>query len=88
MKITKVEDRNRALVDQLVKIWESSVKATHLFLLDDEICNIKKYVPQAIMGVPVLIVAEDEKGMLVGFMGVADKMLKCYLFQMKAENKE
>lgn len=37
MKIIEVEDRNPVLVEQLLNVWESSVKATHLFLSDDEI---------------------------------------------------
>lgn len=76
MKIAEVKDRATELIEQLLNIWESSVKATHLFLSDDEIYNIKKYVPQALMGVPVLIVAENENGKPVGFMGVSDKMLE------------
>ena len=76
MKIVEVKDRATELIEQLLNVWESSVKATHLFLSDDEICNIKKYVPQALMSVPVLIVAENENGKPVGFMGVSDKMLE------------
>ena len=51
MKIIEVKDRTTTLINQLVEVWEDSVKATHLFLSDEEIKNIKKYVPQAISGV-------------------------------------
>ena len=54
----------------------SSVRATHLFLSDDEIRNIKEYVPNALSSVPVLVVAENENGNLMGFMGIADQMLE------------
>ena len=76
MKIIEVKERTAVLVEQLLKVWESSVKATHLFLSDDEISNIKQYVPQALNSVPVLAVAENEAGKPVGFMGVADKTLE------------
>ena len=76
MKIIEVKNKTTMLVGELLKVWESSVKATHLFLSDDEICNIKQYVPQALNGVPILVVAEDENGNPVGFMGVSDKMLE------------
>jgi len=76
MKIIEVKDRTTVLVEQLLRVWESSVKATHLFLSGDEISNIKQYVPQALNGVPILIVAENENGNPMGFMGVADKMLE------------
>ena len=76
MKIVEVKDRNNVLVNQLLKVWESSVKATHLFLSDDEISDIKQYVPQALRGVPILVIAEDEHENPIGFMGVAEKMLE------------
>ena len=82
MKITEVADRNSMLIEQLLKVWESSVKATHLFLSTEEINNIKQYVPQALNDVPVLIVAENEDGNPVGFMGIADKKLEM-LFILK-----
>lgn len=76
MKIVEVKDRTMPLIEQLLKVWENSVKATHLFLSVSEIENIKKYVPQALIGVPVLLVAENENGKPLGFMGIADKMLE------------
>ncbi len=76
MKIIEGTERTIVVVEQLLKVWESSVKATHLFLSDDEISNIKQCVPQALTSVPVLVVAEDENGNPVGFMGIADSMLE------------
>lgn len=76
MKIIEIKDRTSVLVEQLLKVWESAVKATHLFLSDDEISSIKQYVPQALNSVPILVTAENEIGNPMGFMGVADKMLE------------
>lgn len=76
MKIIEVKDRTTVLAEQLLKVWDSSVKATHLFLSEDEIGNIKRYVPQALNDVPILVIAENEGGNPVGFMGIADKMLE------------
>lgn len=72
----EAKDRTASLVEQLLKVWESSVKATHLFLSDDEINNIKQYVPQVLDGVPVLVVVENDYGNPIGFMGIADQMLE------------
>ena len=36
------------MTNQLLNIWEQSVRATHLFLSDKEVEQIKKYVPQAL----------------------------------------
>lgn len=76
MKVIEVKDRTEVLTEQLLKVWESSVKTTHLFLSDNELNNIKRYVPQALTAVPVLVIAENENGIPVGFMGIADKKLE------------
>ena len=70
------EDREPALICGLLKVWESSVKATHLFLSEEEIDAIKKYVPQALGKIPYLIVAEDDEGVPVAFAGIDGSKLE------------
>lgn len=70
MRITEVKDRTPELINCLLEVWENSVRATHLFLSDSEIRNIKEYVPQALREVAHLLIAEDEAGRPVAFMGV------------------
>ena len=72
----KPEDRTAELIERLLKVWEDSVRATHLFLSDDEIMSIKEYVPEALKGIANLIIAEDEKGQPVAFMGVQEGTLE------------
>ena len=48
MKILEVTDRTPDLINRLLEVWEGSVRATHLFLSDDEIRQIQEYVPQAL----------------------------------------
>lgn len=48
MTIIEVENRNTALINKLLEVWKDSVKATHIFLSNEEIKNIKEYVPQAL----------------------------------------
>lgn len=59
MKIFEVKERTQELVNTLLEVWENSVKATHLFLSDNEIEKIKEYVPQALKEVAHLIVIEN-----------------------------
>ena len=72
----EVTTRTPALVQQLVTVWEASVRATHLFLSDAEIMQIKAYVPQALREVAHLIVMENEPGQPVALMGVAGHRLE------------
>ena len=63
-------------MNTLLKIWEASVRETHLFLSDAEIAQIKEYVPQAINGVTHLIITENEVGKPVSFMGTEKERLE------------
>ena len=74
MKLYEVQDRNQPLLDELLDIWEQSVRATHLFLSDAEVNAIRAYVPQALRSVEHLIAAETEKP--IGFMGVQNGRLE------------
>lgn len=76
MTISEVTSRTDVLVASLVETWERSVRATHTFLSDAEVKQIKEYVPQALKQVPHLLVAEDDQGQPVAFMGIADGRLE------------
>ncbi|MFK8797233.1 GNAT family N-acetyltransferase [Lentilactobacillus parabuchneri] len=76
MQIVEVTDPNSELIERLVAVWESSVRATHLFLTDDEIRSIKKVIPEAIVNVQHLIVMKRDDNDPIGFMGVNDQMLE------------
>ena len=76
MKIIEVQERTQDLIQQLLIVWEKSVRETHLFLSDAEIEAIKKYVPEALNGVAHLIIANDEEGYPAAFMGIEDEVLE------------
>lgn len=86
MEIYELHDRKRQL-PVLLDIWESSVRATHHFLSGAEVNKIKEYVPQAVEGVAHLIVAEDEAGKIIAFMGIESKRLEM-LFISPDERKK
>lgn len=87
LKIIEVKDRTKPLIEQLLKVWESSVKATHLFLSEDEIENIKKYVPQALKEIPYLIIIENEDQIPVGFMGIVERHLEMLFISHEERGK-
>lgn len=76
MKIYEVKDRNKILINKLLEVWENSVKATHLFLSEEEIENIKTFVPQALENVEHLIIAENEDNIPIAFMGIDSEKLE------------
>ena len=70
MEIIEITKRTPSLIEQLVVVWEKSIKATHLFLSAGEVEEIKKYVPQALNRIAHLIIARDESSRPVAFMGI------------------
>ena len=84
MNIYEIEDRTPEVIEVLTKIWEDSVHATHDFLSGKEIEQFREYVPQALSSVAHLIVAEDESGKMIGFMGIENQRLEM-LFLLSEE---
>lgn len=76
MKIFEVENRTSTLINNLLEVWEDSVKATHLFLSNEEIETIKEYVPQALKEISHLIIMENENNKPIAFMGIEDTKLE------------
>lgn len=86
MKIMEVTERTSDLIQQLLEVWEQSVRATHLFLSDSEINHIKEYVPRALEGIAHLVIAKQE-GASVAFMGIADGTLEMLFIAPKERGK-
>lgn len=76
MRIVEIKEKTPILIQRLLNIWEESIKATHLFLSDYEIKNIKQYVPHALSEILHLVIAEDENGCPVAFMGAENETLE------------
>ena len=87
MKILEVADRTPDLINQLLEVWEKSVRATHLFLSDREIKNIKQYAPQALNGIAHLMIDAGEAGRAVAFMGIEDGTLEMLFISPEERGK-
>ena len=72
----EIIDRDPLLIEQLLQVWESSVRGSHFFLSENEIESIKKYALQALKEMPHLLVLENDKNLPVGFMGIVEQHLE------------
>lgn len=81
-----VTERTPELVGQLVDVWERSVRKTHAFLSEEEIAEIKLFVPQTLASVETLVVAKRD-GSPVGFMGVQDGRLEMLFLDPEARGR-
>lgn len=68
MKIIEVKERTPLLVEQLLEVWEKSVRATHLFLSDNEVKSIKEYVPQALSNIAHLVISKNSSGVPIALL--------------------
>ena len=87
MKIIEVNGRSENLINEILEIWEDSVRATHLFLANEEIESIKKYVPQALKEVSHLIIMENDNSVPIAFMGIENTRLEM-LFIKNSERRK
>ena len=76
MTIREINERTPELIERLTAVWESSGRAKHTFLSEQELMAIKKEVPGALRGVGRLFTAEDEEGIPAAFMGVEGTSLE------------
>mgnify|MGYP007076749295 CR=1 FL=1 len=60
------------LSDELLDIWERSVRAVHHFLAEFDIVRIRAYVPKAIQTVEHLAAAEDSDGKTLALIGARE----------------
>src|SRR5688572_27129606 len=61
--------------NEIVELWELSVRATHHFLPEDYLQTIKQMLPSLLPKVNMYI-KRNEAGKLVGFLGVADSKIE------------
>ena len=60
---------------ELIEIWKKSVRATHDFLSEKDIEDIKKEIPLYFDAVEIYCTKND-KGNITGFIGIAEKKIE------------
>ncbi len=85
-KLKKLSNLINSTEQELLTIWESSVRATHKFLNNDEILQIRNYVPQAFKQVEHLLIIIDHE-QIKGFMGINDQKVEMLFIDAKARGK-
>nr|WP_207737158.1 GNAT family N-acetyltransferase [Paeniclostridium sordellii] len=59
-------------MEEILDTWESSVRATHDFLSEEDIISIKPQVIEGAKYVSKLLCVRDENGIIKAFMGIHD----------------
>lgn len=71
--IKNVTEKDRA---ELIQVWESSVRATHLFLTEEYIISLRPFVEEGVKYVSILAVIREMDGTIPAFIGVHDSKIE------------
>lgn len=70
-------ERNNSLLNRLIALWEASVHATHHFLQETDIKNLKPYVMEGLANIRHLyIVPGTDTTASVAFIGIQDEKIE------------
>lgn len=72
IKIESLNNINSKDIDEILDTWESSVRATHNFLSEDDIISIKPQVVEGVKYVSKLFCVRDKNNIIKAFMGIHD----------------
>lgn len=72
IKIENLNSINDKDIDEILDTWESSVRATHDFLSEEDIISIKPQVVEGAKYVSKLLCVRDKQGIIKAFMGIHD----------------
>lgn len=71
---------------EIVEVWEASVRATHHFLQEEHIQFFKPLIPEYLKAVQLRCV-RSEQGSIEGFLGVADHNIEMLFLHPEARGK-
>lgn len=85
--IMTITARDSDTVNRLLDIWESAVRATHLFLTERDFESLIPEVKQAILSITHLYCFCDENGTKKGFIGIEDNKIEMLFVHASARGK-
>lgn len=76
IKIENLNNINNKDMEEILDTWESSVRATHDFLSEEDIISIKPHVVEGAKYVSKLLCVRDKQGTIKAFMGIHDSKIE------------
>lgn len=84
----KIENINKDEYNEVIHVWEASVRATHHFLKEEEILYYKPLILNNYLDAVELKSARNGAGKIVGFLGVAEKKLEMLFIHPEHRGKQ
>ena len=76
IKVDKLKNINEDDIRNILKVWESSVRATHDFLSEEDILLLIPNVVEGANYVNDLLCVKNDKGIIKAFMGVHNNKIE------------
>ena len=76
MEIEKLQSLSDEILDELLIVWEKSVRSSHHFLKEEDIEYFKPLIRNQYFPAVRLFVIRNENGRIAAFMGLSDDMLE------------
>ncbi len=83
-QVMKIESAEKTDYQQLIEIWESSVRATHDFLTESDLIELRSLILDQYFKAVDLSVVRSDEGELLGFCGVSDGNIEMLFIAPKA----
>jgi len=74
--IEKLEEIDEVTKNELIGVWENSVRATHTFLKESDIQKLKPIVREGLSQVEKLFCVKERKKDIKAFLGVEEKKVE------------
>lgn len=76
MEIEKIHSLSDGTSDELLAVWEKSVRSSHHFLKEEDIAYFRPLVRDRYFPAVSLFVIRNAGGRIAAFMGLSDDMLE------------
>lgn len=87
MTILSIHSTYESDFDTLTTLWEASVRATHLFLSEEDILALRPLVRWTYLKGVELRVYRDDAGVTLGFVGVAEGKVEMLFVSPEARGR-
>lgn len=84
----KIDNIKKVEYNEVVSIWEASVRATHHFLKEEDIQYFKPLILNTYLDAVELKCVRNEEDKIIGFLGVADQNLEMLFIHPNYRGKQ
>jgi len=83
----KVETTTSADYLELIAVWESSIRASHSFLSEEDIAFLKPLILEQYLDAVDLRIVKDEFDNVIGFIGIAEQNVEMLFVSAEHRHK-